>query len=304
MKRQILVPVTPSDVSRKIIMLADQWANLVGAEIHFLHVVDVNLNSSLPKLLREDSVQKDQQALQSFLDNQSLTADYSASAHLGRTSEVILREERQGNYEFILMAAHSHKIVSRLLLGSVSDAILHASTGSVCFYKESPTEIEDAIIVPLDYSDANEQVVKLADIYGQLTGGKLLFIHVVPPLPKPFFSFQGPKEHAESTNRESTVESRTDSRYPEEIKKMTAYLERQSIKSDYEQFVEFGKPYRKIVELCENSAAALIMMATHSYTDKSRILPGSITKAVLHQSKTSVFVFKAGLHPVYISRPS
>ncbi len=38
MEKKILVPITPSDVSKDLIIRADTWAQRTGAEIRFLHV--------------------------------------------------------------------------------------------------------------------------------------------------------------------------------------------------------------------------------------------------------------------------
>jgi nucleotide-binding universal stress UspA family protein len=292
MGKKILVPITPSDISRKVIRLADRWAALIQADLHFLHVVNLNLNESLPFLLRKNSTKNDQKALESFLKLQRITATYSASSHLGHIADIILEEEQRDSYDFILMAAHSHTILSRLLLGSVSDAVLHNSRGPVCFYKQSESRITDNIIVPLDYSEPNQKVIQLADAYGKTINGKLFFIHVVSPNPALFFNPTTTSKSELKKEDEALALGFSETKRRKEADKMNEYINRQSIRCDYSTIVEFGKPYQKITELQKRTGAGLTMMATHSYSNKTRILPGSITKAVLHQAEASVFVYK------------
>ncbi len=282
MGRKILIPVTYSEVNKKVIAWVNEWGRFINAELHFLHVIPVAMNASLSSLLRKDTVETDQKAMMTFLKQQKIDLPYTASSHMGTTSEIILNAETEGQYDFILMAAHSHTMVGRLVLGSVSDSVLHHSTGSVCFYKQPKGAVDDTIIVPIDFTEINREVIMLADDYARYIGVRLHFVHVIPTQPLDFHKKEiGPVDHDVPSSEAG-----------QKIKDLLADLK---IKASHEHTVSQGKPYLKILELQEKTKARLIMMATHSYGDKTHLLPGSVTKSVLHISNASVFVYKKGI---------
>lgn len=280
MKNRILVPVTPSNASKEVIRIANEWGSRSGGKLYFIHII------------RSGMVKKDQQALQSFLKGEKLTAEYQVNSYLGKAYQVILEEELKIEPDFILMAAHSHQLLKRVLLGSVSDYIFNKSKGSVYLHKVPLEEQNNIIIVPVDYKKINEKVIELADSHAQDTGAELCFIHVFTPPAQAFYNMEyvWQVESKQKDDRRETDRIRNITY--EEKEKLKSFLGCFDIKSNYKEVIEYGKPYLKIMELQQNLKARLVAMASHSYTIPDRILPGSVTKFLLQNGDYPIFVYK------------
>ncbi|MCP4751167.1 MAG: universal stress protein [Proteobacteria bacterium] len=280
MKNRVLVPVTPSDISRQIVKIADDWGKETNSELFFLHAI------------KTGSEEKNLESLEKVIGDMNLGSDYRVHSYLGTTYQGILEEEKKRDPDFILMAAHSHTLLKRLILGSVSEYILHNSEGPIWFFKQ-PKEIpKKIIIVPLDYSEINVTVIGLADDYARFLGAELVFIHVFTPPPKAFYNLEYVWEVDPRGKDDRRDADRVRNVTREEKERLNAYLAKLHIKSRYRQAVEYGKSYLHILELQRSTNAMLVMMASHSHTMTRRTLPGSITKYVLQNGSCSVFVYK------------
>ena len=70
----------------------------------------------------------------------------------------------------ILMAPHDHTVLERLFLGSNSDHILHHGHTPVMVYKGLSEEMENKILVPIDYIDISRELLqeKQCQVLGHL----------------------------------------------------------------------------------------------------------------------------------------
>ncbi len=280
MKKLILVPITPSDISKEIVKAADRLANCTESKLIFIHSI------------KKGKLEEDQKELEKFIKNVNVTADFEAKSFKGVNYHIILDEEENCRPEFIMMPTHSHKLLERMLLGSTSDYILHHSTGSIFFYKAQAETLENIIIVPVDYSEVNTDVIVLADQFAQATQATLHFIHIYSPPPKAFYNLEYVWEIEKKSNNDRRESDRIRNITDEEQEKLEGYLGQADIKSDFASTVEYGKPYLHILALQQKLKAKLIMMPHHSYRIQKRYLPGSVTKYILHNSQCPVFVYK------------
>jgi nucleotide-binding universal stress UspA family protein len=97
---------------------------------------------------------------------------------VGKHYEKILELEHELQPQLIVMAAHTHSFMHRLFLGSNTDHVLHEAKIPVYVYKCTDAVLEDIILVPLDYTDVNLELIKRADEWAQRDDAKLVFLHV------------------------------------------------------------------------------------------------------------------------------
>ncbi|MDT8445677.1 MAG: universal stress protein [bacterium] len=271
MKRQILIPLDSSSVGRDVIHLADQWGQMFEAELIFLQVNPVQRGES------------DQTLLESVLAAEKITAPYQAYAAYGNPAQEILELERRLNPWLIMMAAHSHSVMARILLGSNTDYVVNLSKTSVLVYKRSLEALKDVILVPVDYSEVNTKTIAWADELAQKMGLSLMFLHVYS---LPEFAHYN-MEHGWQWDQMEIERFRQ-----EEERRLEGYLTARGIKSPYQFELGLGKPYEQIMLRQQHLNARLIVMASHQHSLMERVLLGSNTKYLLHQANCPLLVYK------------
>ena len=108
--------------------------------------------------------------------------------------------------------------------------------------------MENQILVPLDNTEINEDIIKLTDEYGHDIQVKIFFLHVINP---------------EYTWSEEKVPLFEDC--------FEKVISRFEIKCDYEVMLHVGKPYDKIIEVENTLHPQMILMAAHSHTVLHRL---------------------------------
>ena len=77
--------------------------------------------------------------------------------------------------------------------------------------------------------------------------------------------------------------------------RLSSFVNALKVKAKHQLMLEFGKPYKMILELQKKLKAKLIMMAAHSHSIAERLIAGSNTDFLLHHTECSMYVYK---HPV------
>jgi nucleotide-binding universal stress UspA family protein len=143
MYKNILVPVDDIESAGLAVSNAKELAKSVGASVVLLHVVTPDhplvitdehvagvhaAAAVVEQAQRDESVhlEKQQQLLQKTADGlvgEGVSA--SAQAVLGRASEEIARVVSESGIDLVILSTHGRRGVSRALLGSVADEVVH-----------------------------------------------------------------------------------------------------------------------------------------------------------------------------------
>lgn len=271
MKRQILIPLDSSPVGREVIHLAESWGKMYDAQLNFLQVNPVQRNH------------EDQSLLESVLASEKITAEYRAIASFGNPAQEIIEQEKVLKPWMIMMAAHSHSMMSRILLGSNTDYVVNLCKSNLFVYKRSAQDLKDLILVPVDYSKINQKVIRFCDELAQKLGWSLHFLHV--------FSFPEFAHYNMETGWEwDALESEREKEA--EARKLESFLADFGLASSYKQEVLMGKPYEQILYRQEKLNARLIALAPNKHGLVEQLLVGSNTKYVMHHANCSVLIIK------------
>ncbi len=296
MKKQILVPITPSAVSQEIIRLANRWCKVTGSELHFLHVRSKNFMQGKKMLFTQDEtlMKKDMKEMEKFVSKLNVEVNYEMSSVAGEPHLKIIDFESKINPEFILIPAHSHTLIERIFLGSVTRHILNNSRGPVYIYRKPVKKFNMIFIVPVDYSDTNKGLVELADRWAQKSNAELMFIHVAESPAgadaKTDFTWEWDQRLTEDQSKKEQLKGMRE----EQKAKLNDYISQFDVKSRYKTVLEFGRSYEKIIELQKMSDAILIIVAANSsYADKQNAV-GRTAKYLIYDSACSVFMYKQG----------
>lgn len=295
MKKQILVPITPSSVSQEIILLANRWCKVTGNELHFLHVRSKNFLQSKKMLFTQDETlaKKDLKEMEKFIKKLNVEVPYQMSSVAGDPQLKILEFEQKIDPEFILIPAHSHTLIERIFLGSVTRHVLNNSRGPVYIYRKPAKKFNLIFIVPVDYSDTNKGLVELSDRWAQKSDADLLFIHVAESTVeenKKDFSW----EWEERMSQDQDIKDQLRSHRETEKKKLENYIARFNIQSRYKTVLEFGRSYEKIKDLQKMVDAILIIVAANSSYAEMQNAVGRTAKTLIYDSACSVFLYKPG----------
>ena len=139
---------------------------------------------------------------------------------------------------------------------------------------------EKRAVVPIDYSPVSNEVIRKADEWALDHDVELFFLYVQETPEMMNVSAVGGGYYSTSSDYESRL--RHSSKQVEELEQQLRQRVRENhVKSPNQIRIDFGKPYVKILELCEGLMASTLIMASHSYTMAGRLIMGSNTDYLL-----------------------
>lgn len=141
MLKSILVPTDGSECSEAAVRQALELAQLAGARVRFLHVIDTRLEQMLsrwPTPLLGEQLRGLEQEGRDALDwalararEAGVEAD-SRLVHSHPTSQIITES---APYDLVVMGTHGRRGLDRLLIGSVADSVLRRGQTPVLFVR-------------------------------------------------------------------------------------------------------------------------------------------------------------------------
>jgi nucleotide-binding universal stress UspA family protein len=120
---KIMVPVDGSEHSKKVVHYATILARKLGAEVTLLNVQEPDLPSKVMKEIGTRILSEAAGQFEGTMLFQKLAS--------GDPAKTIIQTAKEGDYDLILMGHKGHNVVSRFLLGSVSDHVVQYTDRSV-----------------------------------------------------------------------------------------------------------------------------------------------------------------------------
>ncbi len=133
------------------------------------------------------------------------------------------------------------------------------------------------ILLPTDFSGANDAVLKLATALARDSGATLLIMHVEQP---PIGYGGGDMGMLEGPHAGPDLETML-----EQIKPTDPQVK-------FEHHLVVGDPAREIVRLAAGEGADLIVMGTHGRGGLTRLLMGSVAEEVVRRAECPVLTVK------------
>jgi nucleotide-binding universal stress UspA family protein len=127
---KMLVPVDGSLVSKRAAKDAEAIAAKAGSKVTLLYVQEQSLFRMRPQLSERIGKQ-----VLSTIAGQFENVKVEQKLESGHPGSVITRLADEENYDIIVMGSHGHSSARRVLLGNVSDQVLHYSNQSVLIVK-------------------------------------------------------------------------------------------------------------------------------------------------------------------------
>ncbi|WP_458204946.1 universal stress protein [Haladaptatus sp. NG-SE-30] len=149
---RILVPTDGSSENERVVEHAAELAESHGAELHAIYVVNTATFASLPMETSwegiNDMLQDEGEAALEDVRRVANSYDVSLTTHLveGPPNREIVRFAEQRGFDLIVMGTHGRGGIDRLLLGSVAERVVRASTVPVLTVRvgedENPPEAD------------------------------------------------------------------------------------------------------------------------------------------------------------------
>lgn len=234
------------------------------------------------------------QKMVASLEGEGLTASY----HLreGAAASQIVAEAETDPNTLIAMATHGRSGITRWALGSVTDKVLHASTGPLLVVRSTeegaiPAQVAlKALVVPLDGSPLAEEVLPHVVALSNSLSLSVILVRILAGDPV----------------------SGHDAGALEQIRGVSRALRAQGVTSVTEAVLH-GNAAGAIVDIAQTPAGArgpersgseaapesLIAMTTHGRSGIGRWVLGSVTDRVVSHSRAPVLVIRSAGAPVH-----
>jgi len=298
MYSRILVPMDGSTMSQQVIPYVRTVASALKSPVHLFRAFD-----SVPAYFYPDPTQyqaRVQEAATSFrnealsildpikdsLQGQGVDASVvlhepappprsgSSEGHLaGDPARFIIEEAEKDSNTLIVMCTHGRSGISRWVLGSVTDKVLHGATNPLLIVRGRPEGSApsdgklESLIVPLDGSALAEQILTHAINLSKALSLKISAVRVTPA-------------------------DRSDADARHHLRDVGERMEREGLPA-FEEQVLHGDPAESIVELTEKLPDALVTMTTHGRSGVGRWVLGSVTDRVVRYAAGPVLVTRA-----------
>ncbi|MEZ6095379.1 MAG: universal stress protein [Pirellulaceae bacterium] len=142
--KHILVPIDFSEANEAANLYASTLADATGAEITYLHVsfADV-VYGSYSYINVEDDEKRDMELLRKFEPtNSGVKADYAVK--MGPPADTIVEFARDHVVDLIVLGTHGRTGLSRVLMGSVAEAVVRKADCPVLAVKSNTVTVENS----------------------------------------------------------------------------------------------------------------------------------------------------------------
>ena len=142
--KRILVPLDFSDPSKRAVRFANDWAELFGAHLYLLYVVEPTpFMSSFPDLpivlSGQEVAQKAKSALERIAANEFAQADrVSVLVRKGKPYEQIIAAAEKLDIDLIIIPTHGYHGLERAILGSTAERVVRFAPCPVLAVRRRP----------------------------------------------------------------------------------------------------------------------------------------------------------------------
>jgi nucleotide-binding universal stress UspA family protein len=282
--KRILVPLDGSGLSEWVLARAKHLIEQPGVSVTLLSIVPADEERASDLAFRLDPRHRERHDALAAARDRLLERSIPAEAEIrfGDPATEILREVASGGYRLIAMTTHGRIGLNRMLFGSIAHRVLQSSPVPLFLFRPlqrpdetlSPAETSEParfkkVLVPLDGSEAAEEILPAVTEFARTFGSKLTLFRAVP----------GGEEAGEHR------------RLAEE------YLRQWKYTLSYEGFepeveVRSGTAAEEALSLIRERGIDVVAMTTHGHTGLSRAVYGSVAERLLADGGVPVLTMR------------
>ena len=206
----------------------------------------------------------------------------------GDPREAIPALAAQWGADLVVMGARGLGSVKRLVLGSVSTAVVHEVHCAVLVVKESPAAGSDTILLAVDGSPDSLTAARFVGALGAVPSIQLLAVIESPYVPRSAPGIIAPALHAAAS--QLVAEQRAEQERM--LARVATDLGR--VGRAIATSVVVGRPAEEIVKAANEPAVGLVVVGARGFGAVKRVLLGSVSERVLHEAQCPVLIVKQG----------
>jgi nucleotide-binding universal stress UspA family protein len=208
----------------------------------------------------------------------------------GPPAEAIVREARAGGADVVAVGWRGHGAFRRMLMGSVSRAVVRRAPCSVLVARRRSREIR-RIVIGVDGSPHARRAVELAAAFEPDRGGQIVLVHVVDPMPLPPTAGRLPgsiramlRHEVEAENAKRKREGRRELDRAAALLGGSGWRVRTELRS--------GAPLAELIDVVRRSRSHLLIVGARAVEGVERALIGSVAEGALDRSPVPVLVVR------------
>jgi nucleotide-binding universal stress UspA family protein len=289
--RHIIVPIDGSQLSERVIPLAQALASATQGDLTLTQVVIPPWLASTPKDLPELPSLMEQAATY-HLENlaRPLTAGAVATLVLrGNPVDELLALSQQHAGALLVMSTHGRGGLGRLLTGSVADKIMRGAAVPVVLVRDGatvPTQLE-RMLVTLDGSELAEEALPVAVELALATGATLRLARVVTPFLQSYVAV-APESVYLNDAEIAELDEQAMSEAGAYLQRTATLLREQGVSVDV--VVRYGTTRDELLLTAEQHDTDLLVAATHGRGGFRRWALGSVTTEMVQRAPCPVLV--------------
>ena len=301
MYTRILVPLDGSPRAEEVLPYARLIGKAMGARVDLIRVQEpLGFDIAEPEAIQflEDVAEEVRAEAPNYLGQvvTSLEAaglEASGSFLEGNAAALIVAEAEKEPDTLIAMSTHGRSGPGRWLLGSVTDKVLHATTGPMLIIrsrghrKVAPDLRLTSLVVPLDGSPMAEQVLPHAVALAKAMFLNIILVRVTPSVTVYLREMEHPMAIFEELRKGADAEA------AEYLRTVGTRL-RNERGLLVEERVLHGEPPSAVVAMAHRLSENLVAMTTHGRSGAGRWILGSVTDRVVRHCGDPVLVIRAG----------
>ena len=288
--RHLLCPVDFSDVSRRALRWSSRFARDVDARLSVLHVIDTGTLSignlvAVPNA-REELRQRVEENAQSWKREGDFREGQIEIVE-GVTADVIAASANERDVDLLVMGTHGLSGFQKLLLGSVTEKVLHRVKVPMLTLSPSAPAGEgfEWVVLAIDFGPESQSVVRHGVWLAEHYGAKLIAAHAVPVpyvvLNERTVERLGPREL-----------SRLEESLTADRKKELERLLPESSGSAIELVVRVGSPFDLLEELSSKASPGLMVMGAGGHGGAGVRWLGSTCHKVVRSAPCPVLIVR------------
>jgi len=297
----VLLAVDGSPESDRAARMAVELANVLGSELHVVHVVDVSsvyaysgaiiLDPEFKERMRKRGKSEARERLDEQVGKVKEAGGRVAGVHAvaGRPDAEIVRLAEELGAGLVVLGSRGFGPLKRAVMGSVSGSVArHAHCPVLVVRGDGRGEenyLPGRILLALDGSeDAAAAANAAAEISGAI-GSELHVVHALPTEPRPPYPHPFAGEGWEAGLERAKHDAR-------------AFVDRRAERMEAEgaevkdAHLALGEPDHEIVKLGEELDAAIIVIGSRGLGGMRRALMGSVSDSVVRHAHCPVLVIR------------
>jgi nucleotide-binding universal stress UspA family protein len=283
--KRILVPLDGSRTAEAVLPLVTHLAKADNAEVDLITVITpVAIWDAVSSMIKWDAEEK---AARDYIRGKALELKETglkthSNVAFGPAANAIYDAAKARNVDLIAMTTHGRSGVTRFVVGSVADKLLHTAA-PVLVVRPSDDEHAELltpaavrkILVPVDGSTLSLSAIPYAEKMARIFNAALIFCHVVTTDWIAYSGMETPIIYQEALeDMKANAKTNTEK----------AAAESRARGFNVEWFVGIGGPTDEIQRIATEQGADMIVMSTHGRSGPSRWVMGSTADSLVRRT--------------------